>query len=409
MNRGCLSREFVVRCWQAGVDAVNGEHATRRALTRDRCVEIPYLLAVGKAAISMCQGALEWVPSDGKVLVIAKSGDDEDCLSGDKRVTVFASSHPVPDERSLQAGRLVVDFVKQVPSSADLTVLVSGGASALVECLPDTVPLDSLRALTRQLLADGYSIDQINHIRIQLSLVKGGKLLRQFRGRRVGVYAISDVPDDDIDLIGSGIGSRHPPSVKKFTIPSYARDLMYAGKYSTDRRNPGPDFAYRACLVASNAIARQAAAHYARTQEVDVVVNEPSLNDDIHQVAERIGRQLREGPPGAYVWGGESTVILPERPGQGGRNQSLALALAAQIEGRSDITLIAAGTDGSDGPTEAAGGIVNGNSFRAHRGAQQALRNADAGSYLARIGGLYAPGPTGTNVMDLVIARVDTA
>ncbi|MFT5597971.1 MAG: glycerate 2-kinase, partial [Chitinophagales bacterium] len=111
--------------------------------------------------------------------------------------------------------------------------------------------------------------------------------------------------------------------------------------------------------------------------------------------------------PGVYIWGGEPTIILPENPGQGGRNQSLALALSEHIQGRDDITLLVAGTDGTDGPTKAAGGIVDGHTFDDPKTAFDSLQRADAGNYLLKQNNLLVTGPTNTNVMDLAIAIID--
>ena len=128
------------------------------------------------------------------------------------------------------------------------------------------------------------------------------------------------------------------------------------------------------------------------------------MHCDFHTAAQRLAADLIEGPPGAYLWGGEPTVVLPPKPGVGGRNQSLALALAKAIRGRRDIDALIAGTDGTDGPTNAAGALIDGDTFTAASGADAALQNANAGAYLARIAALYKPGPTGTNVMDLAVA-----
>jgi len=120
-----------------------------------------------------------------------------------------------------------------------------------------------------------------------------------------------------------------------------------------------------------------------------------------------MGALLRQANEGVYIWGGEPTITLPARPGNGGRNQSLGLALAKEIAGTDKITILVAGTDGSDGPTQAAGAIVDGSTFRHADEAQRALDAANAGDYLEEVGALFVTGPTGTNVMDLVIAIVE--
>ena len=286
-------------------------------------------------------------------------------------------------------------------------MLVSGGASALAEVLPDALGLETLQEITAELLAGGYGIEQINGIRVRLSSIKGGKLLGRFGGKSVRVYGISDVSSDSIDLIGGGIGGVSPPPPDPLP-QKIAAMLDQSALEPLDRDSSGgqgnPGFAYHAKIIGSNRIARRAAAEFLRARGLEIVTNEESLNRDIHAAAQKIAAELLDGPAGAYIWGGESTVVLPPNPGVGGRNQSLALAVAGEIRGRGNIAVLVAGTDGTDGPTNAAGGLVDGGTFNAASGASNALLKANAGTYLARIAALFKPGPTGTNVMDLAIA-----
>jgi glycerate 2-kinase len=138
-----------------------------------------------------------------------------------------------------------------------------------------------------------------------------------------------------------------------------------------------------------------------------VALNEESLYGDVFDLGAEIGAQLRDAGPGVYIWGGEPTVVLPPQPGNGGRNQSLALALAEHLTDKSNITLLVAGTDGTDGPTRAAGGLVDCKTWSDSEAAKDALAHADAGTYLDRHDSLFVTGPTNTNVMDLAIALVD--
>ena len=214
----------------------------------------------------------------------------------------------------------------------------------------------------------------MNTERRKLSRVKGGGLLSGFAGAQVTVLAISDVPGDAIDIIGSGIGA----------LPD-----RY-GYQATTR------------IIASNAHARAAAEAAAKAQGLAVLDNRECLHDDYLQVAARLGSHLRQMPPGVMIFGGEPTVVLPENPGRGGRNQALALALAREVAGCEDLTLVVGGTDGTDGPTQAAGAVVSGETWREN--ASVFLANADSGSFLDQAGALLVTGPTGTNVMDLIVA-----
>jgi hydroxypyruvate reductase len=403
MNSPIAAHEFLVRCWTAGVKSVRGERVVREAIEADGLAEISNVLAIGKAASSMCLGLLPKLSRSGNGLLITKHKHVDSNAFQSADIEVIESGHPVPDENSLLAGRRALAFVRSIPATENLVLLVSGGASALVECLPHNINLDTLKWINEKLLADGYSIDQINFVRSRLSEIKGGKLLDHFSGSEVQVYAISDVPGDSVDLIGSGIGSQGKTELPAFNVPDEIQQLLNTVESGTRIRNAEMACRYGARIIASNSTARNAVQKYVKKEGYQVVVNEFSLNDDVGDVAKDIAGQLRQGPRGIYIWGGEPTIILPASPGVGGRNQSLALAVAREIDGCDDISLIVGGTDGSDGPTDAAGGVVDGTTFSSIPGGDRALQNADAGTFLKKAGSLLVSGPTGTNVMDLVV------
>jgi hydroxypyruvate reductase len=209
-------------------------------------------------------------------------------------------------------------------------------------------------------------------------LIKDGKLLQQFPGAEIRVYAISDVEGDSISTIGSGIGDCHRASAKS-----------------------------NSTIIASNQIARDKAVEAAVSLGLEIRQNDESLYEDVFELAKRIGPKLQDAAPGIYIWGGEPTIILPDNPGRGGRNQSLALALSEYLSGSDNISLLVAGTDGTDGPTSAAGGLVDGHTFADPEAAHEALQHANAGNYLEHQASLFVTGPTNTNVMDLAIAIVE--
>ncbi|NOE18137.1 DUF4147 domain-containing protein [Ruegeria atlantica] len=357
-----------VTLWQAGVEAVGGYEATLAALP-----DVPKpdrILAVGKPAAAMARAALEHfgaIPT----LVVTKDDHGRDLPGG---VEVIEASHPVPDDRSLAGGRALRLAMEQMGPGSHVLLLVSGGASSLAEDLLPGTSLDDLGALNRELLSKGLDIRAMNAERRKLSRIKGGGLLSHFAGDRATVLAISDVPGDDLNVIGSGIGA----------LPD------------------NHSFAATTRIVASNAHARNAAAKAAEKMGLRVLTNDEALHDDYLQVAARLGPMLRGMEKGVMIFGGEPTVVLPDHPGRGGRNQALALALAKEIAGQTDLAVIVGGTDGTDGPTNAAGGIITGATWG--EGAERALQNADSGSFLEKVQGLLTTGPTGTNVMDLVVA-----
>ncbi len=410
----------LIQAWKAGVARVGGERVTRDAMAEDfaagRIAPVTHLLAVGKAACAMCAGALGCFAAAGRALVVTKYGHGDAAVGAHPGVAVIESGHPLPDENSLRAGRAMVEFVGAVPARGQLVMLVSGGASALAEVLPEGVGLADLRELTAELLAGGCDIVRINGLRNRLSRIKGGKLLNRFGGGSVRVYAISDVLGDRIDLIGGGIGgiggigdSGDSGGIDTPAPPPGPLSRKMQGLLDRLGAEPPDDFgargfAYHSRVIGSNRIARERAADFLRGEGLPIVANEESLHRDLHAAAQQLAADLLTGPAGAYIWGGEPTVVLPPKPGVGGRNQSLALALAKEIRGRKNLAALVAGTDGTDGPTHAAGGLIDGDTFAAASGANNALLKADAGAYLARIAALFKPGPTGTNVMDLAIA-----
>ena len=364
--------------WDAAIAAVSGQRAVENAIAADPPYQPDLIIAVGKAAVGMCRGALNCQKGSCEAIVVTKHEHADDDIRSLERITVIESGHPIPDQQSLEAGALLLDSVSNMHRDSRLLVLVSGGASALAEALPGGMSLADLQSIADEMISTGKTIGEINSRRKQTSLIKDGKLLQQFPGAEIRVYAISDVEGDSISTIGSGIGDCHRASARA-----------------------------NSSVIASNQIAREKAVGKAISLGYEVKQNEESLYGDVFELAMVIGSELRHASPGVYIRGGEPTVILPGNPGRGGRNQSLALALSEYLSDKDNISLLVAGTDGSDGPTTAAGGLVDCNTFNNADAARKALQDADAGAYLEQQGDLFVTGPTNTNVMDLVIAIVD--
>ena len=367
-------RTILAHLFRSGVSAVKGDAAVKGWLKGAEISRPTHILAVGKAAVSMFEGLpREWrafTPS----LIVTKTDHLGNSDLG-RNVVALEASHPVPDKMSLIGGKRVLDFVESCGSDSRLLMLVSGGASSLVEHLREGVDYAQLVDATMAALGEGADIAEINHRRKSLSAVKGGKLLSSFMGEQVHVLAISDVSGDGIEVIGSGLGAC-PDS---------------------------PDFDYSVQIIASNVVAREAVVRDAQGRGLTVVANEETMYADVADVAAQIAQDVRDGPCGLYLYGGEPTVILPKNPGQGGRNQALALELARHFRNRSDVSGLVAGTDGTDGPTDAAGAFLDGDTFDLEPGADEALTRANSACYLARTGDQIITGPTGTNVMDLAI------
>ncbi|WP_299964206.1 DUF4147 domain-containing protein [uncultured Roseobacter sp.] len=354
--------------FQAGVAAVRGDSAVAASLTTAPIAPPDRIIAVGKAATAMAQAAHMAFPKV-PVLIITKYGHAAGAPAG---AEVIEAAHPVLDSQSLMAGARLLEVTGTMAPTSHLLLLISGGASALAEAPQTALGLEDLRHRAQEMLASGADIHAMNAARKEMSRIKGGKLLAGFPGAAATTLTISDVEGDDLTVIGSGLGAA--PSTYGFTFETR--------------------------IVASNAIARAAVAQAA--QKHPVQTNDETLYDDIHTLAPRIAKALKQGPEGLHIWGGEPTVILPPDPGRGGRNQALAALLAREIAGTTDLQILVAGTDGTDGPTDAAGAIVDGTTWEP--AGQNALDRADSGSWLAQRGALLTTGPTGTNVMDLVIA-----
>lgn len=369
-NKPMPHHDTLEELFNAGVAAVRGDSAVARALT-DRQRETPdQIIAVGKAATAMACAAHHAFPT-APLLIVTKYGHAENAPGV---AEVIEAAHPVLDGNSLKAGTRLLEIVQGMRRDNHLMLLVSGGASALAEALVDGLDLDGLRARTQEMLGSGADIHTMNKARKQLSRIKGGKLLGHFAGARVTTLAISDVEGDAIGVIGSGIGDAPP----------------------------NPTFDFDAQIIASNAIARQAVAAAGTAQGLAIKTNFETLYADINVLGPKLARAMISGPAGLHLWGGEPTVILPPDPGQGGRNQALALIIAREISGQEGLSVLVAGTDGTDGPTDAAGALIDGQTWQPS--GQDALLRADAGAWLDARGALLRTGPTGTNVMDLVIA-----
>jgi len=349
------------------------------------------------------------------------------------RWTVREAGHPVPDARSEAAARELLALAAGTGTGDVLVLLLSGGASALLACPLPGLALADLAAATEALLASGAAIDEVNAVRKHLVEVAGGRLARAAGAGRIEVLAISDVPGDRLDVIGSGPCVPDPSTFADAlavlarrglgaSFPPAARAHLEAGARGERPESPKPgDGAFarvHTTLLAGNRTALEAAAEAARRRGLAVLALPGPLRGEAREAGRRLAAlatALR--PPAATVLltGGETTVTLHAAGGngRGGRNQELALAAALRLAGSEGVTLLAAGTDGSDGPTDAAGACADGGTTAraaaAGRGAQAALARHDSHSFFAAEGGLVRTGPTGTNVMDLVLVRVEAA
>ncbi len=343
-------------------------------------------------------------------IVITKYGHAQGTIPG---VVCREAGHPVPDENSFSAAREALALTENLTADDTVLFLLSGGGSALFES-----PLVSgaeLQDITAQLLACGADIVEINTIRKRLSAVKGGRFARHCAPARVFAVILSDIVGDPVDMIASG-----PVSPDSSTC---ADALAVAEKYAlrlsdTARRllaQETPKTADNVTVRVTGSVRELCAAAAKACRDLGYT---PEILTDCEQgvareVGARLGALAREnascGTPRAFILGGETVVLLTGN-GKGGRNQELALAAAAEIAGAENVVVFSVGSDGTDGPTDAAGGLADGGTVErlaaAGKTVADVLQNNDAYHALRDTGDLIITGPTGTNVNDFAAALV---
>ncbi|MET0066348.1 MAG: DUF4147 domain-containing protein [Candidatus Thiodiazotropha sp.] len=409
-TRSERSRQDLLGIFQAALRRVEGSAAVSQWLTSHPPPGEVEMVAIGKAAQSMAEGAWERMGEQiRRALLISKTDHLDPRFCQERGWTGIEAAHPVPDATSLQAGEQLLEFLHHGDSGLPLLVLISGGASSLVEVPVEGVDLEFVARTNSWLLGSGMDIVAMNRIRKALSRIKGGGLLSWMGDRDVVLLAISDVPGDLPGAIGSGLLVPEPDlahRLEHLQLPQWLSERLSAGlvqRRVQGIREHGPELH----IVANLEAAKQAAVNHASSLGYEARVEPGLLEGDAAEVGQQLARQLIGGPPGVIVWGGETTVNLPQQPGRGGRNQHLALAAAMVLEGQPGCLMLCAGSDGSDGPTGDAGALVDAQTLTRARQEgvepEGCLARADSGTLLEIAGDLITTGPTGTNVMDLVI------
>jgi glycerate 2-kinase len=382
------------------------------------------LFGAGKAAGSLARALEErlsqgGVPVSGRIVV--KHGHAVKL----EHVVVEEGGHPLPDEAGAAATKRLLTDLADGRSEDRIFFLLTGGASSLLVAPAPGIALEDQIATTNLLLRAGATIRELNAVRKHLSAVKGGRLLERMAPAKILAFVVSDVIGDDLSSIGSGPATPDPTTfedclrvVSRYrledSLPATVRERLQGGARGLVPETPKPESELFArvhhVILASNRMSLSEARKKAIELGFDAEIFRRDMEGEVHEVAREFAARLvsRAASPGRFVLlaGGELTLRV-QGTGRGGRNQELALVVAREIRGHSGIGLLAAGTDGTDGPTDAAGAFADGETWeRARRGGidpDGILADNDSYRLFDRLGDLLRTGPTGTNVNDLVI------
>ncbi|MCR9276298.1 MULTISPECIES: glycerate kinase type-2 family protein [Mameliella] len=374
------------------------------------------VLALGKAAPAMLRAVLPRI-SGPRVMICVTHRENQEQVPG---AEVYRAGHPVPDTVGARGAERMQEVLKSAVAGDVVIALISGGGSALLPAPPNGVSLEDKQTLNRLLLDSGLDIVAMNLVRQQVSQLKGGGMLRLAAPALVTAYILSDVIGDDLRAIASG------PSVAPIGTPEQARDLLHSmglfnrlpesiQRHLRNAPRANANLTARNHLIGGNRESVQAAAEELRP-DYEIHVIEDPLTGDVNEAVCKTFRTLRDvGPsdkPRAILWGGETTVQV-RGGGLGGRNQELALRMAALADAEpiaAPWVFLSAGTDGRDGPTDAAGAIVDQNTLARIRGKGQSpteyLDRNDSNAALRLSEDLLITGATGTNVADVQILLI---
>ena len=400
--------ETIIR---SAIDAAKPDAAVRRALENITFPGRVFLVAAGKAAWQMAAAAAEHltVPLSGGVVVTKY-----DHVMGEiPGVTCYEAGHPVPDENSFRGTQAALELTANLTDTDTVLFLLSGGGSALFE--KPVVSGEVLQDVTRQLLACGAEITEMNTIRKRLSKVKGGRFAQWCAPAKVEAVVLSDVLGDPLDMIASGPAAPDRSTCEQALAIAEKYNLTLADetKACLAQETPKELTNVRSQIIGSVRELCRAAAQTAEALGYEPVYLTDHLTCEAREAGSFLASILRSqagcGKKLAYLAGGETVVHLTGS-GLGGRNQELALAASAGLAGIPNVCVMSAGSDGTDGPTDAAGGYADGDTLaelNAH-GLQlhQVLADNDAYHALQAVGNLLITGPTGTNVNDISIGLI---
>ena len=402
--------------------AAVARYLSHRKLDRYRYI---YVLGTGKAGASMARAAERILGRRITAgLINVKYGHTVPL----RRIELNECGHPVPDEAGARGAARIADLAAAAGPDDLVLCLISGGGSALLPLPAEGITLEEKQATTRQLLACGANIHEINALRKHISRIKGGQLARLAAPATVESLLLSDVIGDNLDVIGSGPTA---PDASTFAdvaaildkygirdrIPAAVRDRIDRGLRGEIPETPKPGdplfTRVRNTVIGSNRLALEAAAKVARALGYRTLILSSEIQGETREIAHMhaaIAAEIRRTghpvkPPACIITGGETTVTLHGQ-GLGGRNQEFVLAAAIDIAGLDKVVVFSAGTDGTDGPTDAAGAIADGRTLSRNPDAAHYLESNDSYHYFEPLNDLIKTGPTNTNVMDVRVILV---
>ena len=393
------------------IETVKPDAAVCRALENVVLTGKVYLVSAGKAAWQMAAAAVKnlKVPIC-KGIVVTKYDHVMGEIPG---VVCYEAGHPVPDENSFRGTQAVLDMTENLTEEDTVLLLLSGGGSALFE--KPLVDGEVLQDITKKLLARGADITEINTIRKRLSMVKGGRFAAHCAPARVEAIILSDILGDPVDMIASGPAAADSATSEdaKRIAAQYGVDQREDVKFLLSQETPKEVPNVHTQIIGSVRELCRAAEEAARELGYECIFLSDRLDGEASDTGRWMAAELSKyagcGKKVALLAGGETVVHLKGN-GLGGRNQELALAAAEVLDGASDAALISVGSDGTDGPTDVAGGYVDTDTVRELQAKGMDIRgylaNNDAYHALQAVGNLIITGPTGTNVNDVAIGLI---
>lgn len=439
--KGFPNRASVIRIISAALRAVDPEIAVRKSLVRVgdtlairnqtyslKAYKRIRIIGCGKAAYPMATACAEILGGDLDDGIIIVKDKHIRTKKGLDRLAVFEAGHPIPDDRGVQATKLIMDLTRK-SSPDDLVIcLFSGGGSSLFTAPVEGITLDNLQVLTDRLLSCGASINEINTMRKHLDLVKGGRLAAMIYPAKLLCLILSDVVGDPLDVIASGPTCPDQTSyegawsiLEKYhlidQIPSAIQEILSQGREGRIPETPKPNDPVfekvQNVLIGSNLVAAQAALNQARLEDLNSIILTTTLQGEARAVGPLLAGITRQisnhnqpvDTPACVILGGETTVKRIGK-GSGGRNQELALSMVEEIADIPETLIITLATDGGDGSTDAAGATITGETYlRAyHAGLDPSdyLDRNDSYHFFDPLDDLIRIGPTLTNVNDLI-------